>query len=60
MASRPRFVPLALPAPQPPFRHEPPHSGAIEIELAGGYWLRAEAGADVVLLQGVIAVLLSR
>lgn len=60
VASRPSFVPLALPAPQPPVRDEPPHPGAIEIELAGGHRLRAEAGADVVLLQGVIAALLSR
>jgi len=60
VASRPSFVPLALPAPQPPVRDEPPRPGAIEIELAGGHRLRAEAGADVVLLQGVIAALLGR
>ena len=60
MASRPSFVPLALPAPQPPVRDEPPRPGAIEIELAGGHRLRAEASADVVLLQGVIAALLGR
>jgi len=60
MASRPSFVPLALPAPQPSVRDEPSRPGAIEIELAGGHRLRAEAGADVALLQGVIVALLGR
>ncbi|WP_409568281.1 transposase, partial [Methylobacterium sp. E-041] len=33
-ASSPSLVPLAVPAPQPPVRDEPPRPGAIEIELA--------------------------
>lgn len=56
----PSFIPLALPAPPSTVREEPSRSGAIEIELAGGHRLRAEAGADVALLQGVIAALLGR
>ncbi|MCJ2079837.1 IS66-like element accessory protein TnpA [Methylobacterium sp. J-090] len=59
-SSRPSFIPLALPAPPSGVRGEPPRSGAIEIELAGGHRLRAEAGAEVALLQGVIAALLGR
>ncbi|GJE18248.1 IS66-like element accessory protein TnpA [Methylobacterium marchantiae] len=59
-ASRPRFIPLALPAPPSSVQDEPLRPGAIEIELAGGHRLRAEAGADVALLQGVIAALLGR
>ncbi|MGU3285135.1 IS66-like element accessory protein TnpA [Methylobacterium mesophilicum] len=59
-ASRPSFIPLALPAPPSSVREEPLRPGIIEIELAGGHRLRAEAGADVVLLQGVIAALLGR
>lgn len=58
--SHPRFIPLALPAPPPTVREEPSRPGAIEIELAGGHRLRAEAGAEVALLQGVIAALLGR
>ena len=52
----PAFVPLALPAPA----ERPAGSGVVEIELAGGHRLRAEAGADLTLLQGVIAALLGR
>jgi transposase len=59
-ASRPSFIPLALPAPPSSVRNEPLRPGAIEIELAGGHRLRAEAGAEVALLQGVIAALLGR
>ncbi|NEU14894.1 transposase [Methylobacterium sp. BTF04] len=59
-SSRPSFVPLALPAPPSAIREEPNRPGAIEIELAGGHRLRAEAGAEVALLQGVIAMLLGR
>jgi len=54
------FVPLALPAPLSTVREEPSRPGAIEIELAGGHRLRVEAGAEVALLQGVIAALLGR
>ena len=54
--SRPRFIPLGLPAPPSSVRDEPLHPGGIEIELAGGHRARAE----VALLQGVIAALLGR
>ncbi|MCP1556689.1 MULTISPECIES: IS66-like element accessory protein TnpA [Methylorubrum] len=58
--SRPRFIPLGLPAPPSSVRDEPLHPGGIEIELAGDHRGRAEAGAEVALLQGVIAALLGR
>ncbi|MCJ2027980.1 MULTISPECIES: hypothetical protein [Methylorubrum] len=54
------FIPLALPAPPSPVRAEPLRPSAIEIEMAGGHRLRAEAGVEVVLLQGLIATLLGR
>lgn len=58
--SRPSFIPLALPAPSSAIREEPQRSSVIEIELAGGHRLRVEAGAEVAVLQGVIAALLRR
>lgn len=58
--SHPSYIPLALPAPPSRVQEEPPRRGAIEIELAGGHRLRAEAGAEIALLQGVIAALLGR
>lgn len=60
-ASAPRaFVPLALPPPAAAVAKSPAESGVVEIELAGGHRLRAEAGADLALLHGVIAALLHR
>lgn len=59
-ASRPSFIPLALPAPPSSVRDEPLRPGAIEIELAGGHRVRAEAVAEVALLHSVIAALLGR
>lgn len=60
----PAFVPLALPAPAANETEAETKartgSGVIEIELAGGHRLRVEAGADVTLLQGVIAALTGR
>ena len=57
---QPAFIPLALPAPAVTTVEAANGSGVIEIELAGGHRLRAEAGADLTLLQGVIAALLGR
>ena len=56
---QPAFVPLALPAPTLAVaqREERPRAGMIEIELAGGHRVRAEAGVDLALLQGAIAAL---
>ena len=56
----PTFVPLALPLPAIAAAERPAGSGVVEIELAGGHRLRAEAGADLTLLQDVIAALLHR
>lgn len=58
--SQPAFVPLALPAPAPSLPDERPRPGAIEIELAGGHRLRADATVDPALLRSVIAALLGR
>lgn len=59
-SARPTFVPLALPPPAAADVERPAGSGVIAIELAGGHRLRAEAGADLTLLQGAIAALLGR
>ena len=59
-AAPPAFIPLALPAPAATASKARTGSGVIEIELAGGHRLRAEAGADLTLLQGVIAALTGR
>lgn len=45
------FIPLVLPAPPFAVRDEPPHPSGIEIELAGGHRLQAEASVDVALLR---------
>lgn len=60
LAAEPAFVPLALPAPAGPAPETQPRLGVIEIELAGGHRLRAEADVDPALLRGVIEALLSR
>lgn len=63
-ATPPAFIPLALPAPAAAMVDADSKaragSGMIEIELSGGHRLRAEAGADLALLQGVIAALTGR
>ena len=54
------FVPLALPAPT---ASPPPceaNAGRIEIEVAGGHRVRAEAGADAAVLRSVIEALVGR
>ncbi|MGH1590376.1 IS66-like element accessory protein TnpA [Methylobacterium phyllosphaerae] len=57
----PPFVPLALPAPVGlPTRNQDPPSGAIEVELADGHRLRAEAGTDLALVRNLLAALLDR
>ncbi|OLP58910.1 hypothetical protein BJF93_23065 [Xaviernesmea oryzae] len=59
-SAEPTFVPFALPPPAATAAERPGGSGVIAIELAGGHRLRAEAGADLTLLQGMIAALLGR
>lgn len=56
----PTFVSLALPPPAAAVDERPAGSGVVEIELAGDHRLQAEGGADLSLLQGVIAALLHR
>ena len=55
----PAFVPLALPAPAgvPSIERS---GGAIEIELAGGHRLRADASVEIAVLRGVIKALVGR
>ncbi|MFC5556024.1 IS66-like element accessory protein TnpA [Methylobacterium iners] len=59
----PAFVPLALPAPTGPAgetRFPFVGSGVIEIELAGGHRVRADATIDPALLRGLIKMLVGR
>jgi transposase len=56
----PVFVPLSLPAPAATPVGERPISATIEIELAGGHRLRADASIDVSVLRGVIEALVGR
>ena len=57
----PPFVPLALPGPVGlPTRDQGAPGGAIEVELADGHRLRAEAGADPALVRDLLAALLDR
>lgn len=61
LPAEPAFVPLALPAPSAGAACDAVlQDGTIEIELAGGHRLRAQAGVDLALLRGVIAALLGR
>lgn len=60
LSPAPTFVQLALPPPVFAAAERLAGSGVVEIELAGGHRLWAEAGAELSLLQGVIAVLLHR
>lgn len=57
---QPAFIPLALPAPSGPSRCERAAAGVIEIELAGGHRLRADASVEVAVLRGVIEALVGR
>ena len=58
---QPAFVPLALPAPSTAASCDTVlQDPAIEIELAGGHRLRAQAGVDPDLLRDVLAALLGR
>ena len=60
LPAQPAFVPLALPAPAGPSPCERTAAGVIEIELAGGHRLRADASVDVAVLRGVIEALVGR
>ena len=56
---QPAFVPLALPAPEArPVAAQP--CGTIEIELAGGHRVRADASVDLSVLRGLLQVLVGR
>ncbi len=54
---QPAFVPLSLPNPASCDRTP---TGVIEIELAGGHRLRADASVDVAVLRSVIEALVAR
>lgn len=57
----PAFVPLAPAAPVGlPTPDRDPPGGFIEVELADGHHLRAEADADPALVRDVLAALLER
>ena len=57
---QPPFVPLALPGPVGVAPVERPAGGIIEIELAGGHRLRADASIDVRVLRSLIEALVGR
>jgi transposase len=57
---QPAFVPLLLPSPTNATPAERTASSIIEIELAGGHRLRADASVDVTLLCRVIEALVGR
>jgi len=56
----PAFVPLCLPNPVNTVSCERTPIGMIEIELAGGHRLRADASIDVSVLRSVIDALVGR
>jgi len=56
----PAFVPLLLPGPVDTVAGERATRAAIEIEIAGGHRLRADASVDAALLRIVIEALVSR
>ena len=59
MLAQPTFVPLALPPPEArPVTAQP--CGTIEIELAGGHRVRADASVDLSVLCGLLQVLVGR
>jgi len=57
---QPPFVPLSLPMPAKAAACERPVAGMIEIELAGGHRVRADASIDLAVLRSVIEALASR
>lgn len=57
---QPAFVPLLLPSPGNAASSERVASSIIEIELASGHRLRADASVDVALLRSVIEALVDR
>jgi transposase len=56
----PAFVPLLLPGPASAATGELAPRAAIEIEIAGGHRLRADASVDAALLRSVIEALVGR
>ena len=56
----PAFVPLSLPAPAATPVSDRPTSAMIEIELAGGHRLRADASIDIAVLRALIEALVGR
>jgi len=59
-APQPAFVPLLLPGPANMAPAERVAASAIEIELAGGHRVRADASVDAALLRSVIEALVGR
>ena len=57
---QPAFIPFALPVPTCPSPQERAAAGVIEIDLAGGHRVRAEAGVEVAVLRSVIEALVER
>jgi transposase len=60
LPAQPDFVPLRLPGPAHVGPCDRAASGVIEIELAGGHRLRADASIDVAVLRSVIEMLVGR
>jgi transposase len=60
LAPQPVFIPLSLPNLANTASCERPPTGMIEIELAGGHRLRADASVDVAVLRSVIEALVGR
>jgi transposase len=58
--AQPPFVPLALPDPVSMARLDRTAGGVIEIELAGGHRLRADASIDVAVLRSLIEALVGQ
>jgi transposase len=57
---QPAFVPLCLPGPVSTEACERPQPGTIEIELAAGHRLRADASVDIGVLRTLIEALVGR
>jgi transposase len=57
---QPAFVPLSLPGPVSTDSCERTQSGTIEIELATGHRLRADASVDIGVLRTLIEALVGR
>ena len=58
--AQPAFVPLLLPSPTTIAPVEPVAASVIEIVLAGGHRIRADASVDAALLRSVIEALVGR